>query len=500
MVVFVTPAIWEFIHRKTAISLNNADFWWHLQTGLEILRSHALPHTGWFSGAAAQPWIAPSWLYDVKIAIWYQWLGLRFLPALALTAKFFLAVLMFLLAGGLRGRFWTALALSAVAQYVLWPMPPLPVFVSVLAFAIELILLLKAWRGNRRALYFVPMLFLVWANLDFHFVYGVVALALFVVAEFVGHGREKQTPRSSTPASAKTALAGGPDSARDDKSKGILLACAAASLIATFVTPYGWKPWGVFWANATSAANRYFPDYQSLRFRTPQDYVLMLLAMAAFLWLGLRRSRNAFLIALLVLCTIAAFHSQRDAWLLGVASVAVIGSGAVEDVPLREPQIASIELAALSSEQRTSFLVSLGVSIALLLVFAVVRLPSRDAVLAQVAEIYPVQAADYIRANNLPAPLFNTFPWGGFLTWYLPQYPVAIDGRTDLYGPDSNIQYAKVMNAEAHYSTYPPLNDAGTILLEKKSVIGQAFANVPAFRVAYSDNVALVLVRDKARP
>ena len=67
-------------------------------------------------------------------------------------------------------------------------------------------------------------------------------------------------------------------------------------------------------------------------------------------------------------------------------------------------------------------------------------------------------AAEYIRAHQLPEPLFNSFPWGGFLTWYLPEYPVAIDGRTDLYGADFNIQYAKVMNAEAHYSTFPPLN------------------------------------------
>jgi hypothetical protein len=484
--------MWELSHCKTVISLNNADFWWHLQTGLEILRSHALPHTGWFSQSASQPWIASSWLYDVKIAIWYQWLGLRFLPVLGMAAKFLLAMVMFLLAGGLRGRFWPAVGLSTVAQYVLWPMPPVPVFWSVLAFAIELILLLEFRRGSRRALYFVPLLFLVWANIDFDFVYGVVALAVFVLAESV----ERQVPRGLKPP-------------RDDKENRelvsaqvklrpfkTLLACAAASLIAAVVTPYGWKPWGVFWANAASAANRYFPDFQSLRFRSPQDYVLLLLAMAAFLSLGLRRSRDIFQITLLVLGAIAAFHAQRGAWLLAVASVGVIGNLS----PNTELEPANHQLPATDRQQRSSFLLALGASIAILLVFAVVRLPSREALLAKVAEIYPVQASDYIRANQLPAPLFNTFPWGGFLAWYLPQYPVAIDGRTDLYGPDANIQYAKVMNAEAHYSTHPPLNDAGTILLEKKSVMGQALASVPAFKTVYSDNVALVLLRDKTKP
>jgi len=203
VIVFATPAMWEFLHCKTVVSLNNADFWWHLQTGLEILRTHALPHAGWFSQSAMQPWIASSWLYDVRIAIWYRWLGLAALPTLALVAKFFLAVLMFLLAGGLRGRFWTALALSAVAQYVLWQMPPLPVLSSVVALALELILLLAARRGSRRALYFVPVLLLVWANLDFRFVYGVAALAVFVATAFV-QAREEQVSRP-------------PRRARDDK-------------------------------------------------------------------------------------------------------------------------------------------------------------------------------------------------------------------------------------------------------------------------------------------
>jgi len=77
---------------------------------------------------------------------------------------------------------------------------------------------------------------------------------------------------------------------------------------------------------------------------------------------------------------------------------------------------------------------------------------------------------------------------------------VAIDGRTDLYGPDFNIQYAKIMNAEAHYSTFPPLNDASTILLEKNSLMGKALPNVRGFRMAYSDNVAVVLVREENQP
>ncbi len=477
--VFTCPALWEFIRGTGLTSITAADFWWHLSTGLRILQTHALPHSGWFSQSAAQPWIASSWLYDVRIAGWYQLSGLRCLPVLALIAKFFLAVLMFLLAGGLRGRFWAALALSVIAQYLLWQMPPLPVFCSVLGLAIELILLLGfRSRGSRWAFFSLPVLFLAWANLDSHFVYGIFVLLLFVA----GWVAEQKLSATVSREAQRKSMPGV-----------VLLATVAASIVATCITPYGWQPWATFWTNATSTANSYFPDYLSLRFRTPQDYVLMLLAMAAFLSLGMRRSRDLFQIALLVLCTAAAFHAQRDTWLLVLAAVAVTAN------PVRE-EAKRFELPAASYDRRATFLAAAAISFGLLLTVVAARLPRRDAVLAKIAENYPVAAADYIRANHLPGPLFNSFPWGGFLTWYLPQYPVAIDGRTDLYGPDFNIHYAKAMNFKEHYSSFAPLNEASVILLEKDSHMAIALASVPGFKTAYSDNVAVVLVRDQSQP
>lgn len=479
--VFTSPALWEFLHCRSLSNIAGADFWWHLQTGLEILRTHSLPHNGWFSQSSTLPWIASSWLYDVRIAGWHQMLGLRSLPVLALAAKLFLAVLTFLLARGLRGPFWTALALSAIAQYLLWLMPPLPVFCSVLALAIELTLLSEFRnRGSVWALYSLPALFLFWANLDSHFVYGIFVLLLFAFANVA-----RQWGR----AQGIAWLASEPIGTRSKT----VLAAVAACAIAACITPYGWDSYGVFFTNATSAANAHFPDYLSLRFRTPQDYVLMLLAMAAFLALGIRRSRDLFQIALLVLCTLAAFHSQRDAWLLVLAAVAVIADAVPEEA-------AGGESRATNVEPRTTFLLATAVSVVLLLVFGIVGLPKQDTVLAKISETYPVAAADYIRANHLPEPLFNSYYWGGFLTWYLPQYPVAIDGRTDLYGPDFNIRYADVMSARAHYSTFLPLYNAATILVEKDSLAGKALPNVRGFKTVYSDNLAVVLVRERDQP
>ncbi len=485
VLLFAVFPFTEAAHQYALSSLSNGDFWWHLRTGLGILQSHALPHTGLYSQLSEMPWMASSWLYDIGLAVGYRAFDLLVLPLTAIACKLFLAVLTFLLAGGLRGRFWTAIFLSAAAQFVLVNLPPLPVYFSALCFAAELLLLLESRRaGDVRPLYWLPPLFLLWANVDAHFVIGIFALLLSVAASLL----DERAGRSRTAGTARP----------KNSPLCALGAITAASLFATVITPYGWNLYGVFWARISSSANVYFPDFQSLRFRSPQDYLLLLLIAAAFLALGIRRSRDVFQVSLLLLCAFAAFHSRRDAWLAALAAVAILGEALPEpdSQSAREPSPLSN-----SPQSQSKILLAAALAVALLAVAAAIHFPrSHAAMLAKVGKAYPVAAADYIRDHQLPQPLFNSLPWGGFLTWYLPEYPVAIDGRTDLYGDDFNIQYAKVMNAEAHFSTLPALNQAGTLLLEKNSLMGVALATVPGFKVAYSDNVAVVLTREQSAP
>jgi hypothetical protein len=474
--LFASGAGYEVVHPSCLHSLANGDYWWHLRTGVGILESHVLPHAGLYSQSAPSPWIASSWLYDLAIALTYRIFDLRSLLFAAVGFKIALAAIVFVLAGGLRGRFWPAVALTAAAQYLLGNRQPLPAYCSALAFAVALVLLLQYRRiGNVRALYALPPLFLLWANLDPQFVYGIFLLVLFALAAMLEQWGDREgiswlrpTPGASFP--AVSALGG-------------------LCLICSMITPYAWKPYGVFFSGLTSAANPYFADHLALRFRTPHDYVFLLLVMAAFLALGMRRSKDIFQIGLLVACAAASFHAQKDSWLVVVAAVALIAPRAALDpeveradelLPLWQPLFAA--------------------ACATLLMFAMVavRAPhGQSAMLAEIGHTYPVSAADFIREKRLPQPLFNSFAWGGFLTWYLPEYPVAIDGRTDLYGADFNSHYAKVMNAEEHYSLFLPLNHAGTLLLEKNSLMATALATVPGFKTVYSDDVAIVLVREQ---
>lgn len=469
--VLSLAGIHEALHQSCLTNISNGDFWMHLRVGIGILQTHGVPHSGLYSQASTLPWMASSWLYDLVIAIGCRMMGLRIVLLVTLLFKFSLALIVFLLAGGLRGRFWSAMILSTVAQYILGYLQPLPLYCSILVMAIELTLLM-AYQGSGRIkpLYWLPCLFLVWANLDVQFVYGIAALLLFagtcIVGTRGGRGGPLWAGRVPTPALKQVG------------------AITGASFAATIITPYGWNPYVTFFSQATSAANSYFPDYQSLRFRAPQDYVLLLLVMSAFLALGIRRSRDPFQIGLLVFVTVLSFRAQEDIWLATLVAVAIVSNAVSEND---------------SSQTRTSAwrcATAAMVGLVVLLVAMVSHgLRGDQAILARISTGFPVAAADYIREQHLPQPLFNSYRWGGFLAWYLPEYPVAVDGRSDLYGADFNIQYAKVMNAETHYSAFSPFDQARTILLEKDSLMGEALPAVAGFTVAYADDVAVVLLR-----
>ena len=458
-------------------ALADPDIWWHLRTGTWMLQNHAIPHDGLFSQSASLPWVDSSWGFDLLLATAFRVLGLRGLPVLMMVLQAAIAAALFLLARGTQKNFWEAVILAAVAQCCISGLKPSPALVSIFFFALELALLFRARRsGQIRPVLWIAGLFIVWVNFDRQFAYGLLALALFCVAIAVEDlGRRCgslwfENHRPHLPLGASTAV-------------------FAACLLVTLASPYTYHLHDLMWQSATSTAvDRYLPELHSMRFRQFQDYLLLLLVMAAFLALGRRRSRDLFQISLLAVCSAISFRLQRDTWLVALAAVGILGNAfSIDHREEFRPQ-------AQSASRWEGVLTATLVLVALAL--GALHLPGgSEALMAKVGESFPARASDYIRQNRLPQPLFNSYFWGGFLIWYLPEYPVVIDGRVDLYRDAVNIPYFKLTEAEIPLESHPGFAQAQTFLLEVKSPIAEALATLPGFRVAYRDDLACVLVR-----
>jgi hypothetical protein len=469
------------LHSAFSITaLLDGDIWWHLRTGLWILQNHAFPHSGLFSQYVDRPWVDTSWAFDALTAGAYRLLGLKAFPVLLMGFKLALAAVTFLLAGGRRGSFWYAILLSAIAQYVIVDLLPRPILFSILFFAVELALLLQSRRSSDlRPLFWLPVLFFLWANLHGQFLNGLLLLGLYLaaeVAEFLLHN------------SGVSAFSAPPHSLAK------VFAVAGLSAVATVLTPYSFQLFSnAFQTAYSNVLFENFQEMQSLAFRRPQHFVLLLLVMVAFVALGRRRSRDLFKLGMLVVFVMLAFRVQRDVWCVVFPAIAVIADALADGQ--HEPEARnSIPRWRRKWEEALVGVLALAVFLA-----AIARIPGIDTLLNRASRALPVKACDFIRANRLPGPLFNSYPWGGFLIWYLPEYPVSIDGRLNLYGDEINERYFKVTGGTERLESEPSFTRARCILLERNSALTKALATLPAlqeqFRVAYQDDVATVLVR-----
>jgi hypothetical protein len=114
---------------------------------------------------------------------------------------------------------------------------------------------------------------------------------------------------------------------------------------------------------------------------------------------------------------------------------------------------------------------------AVVLLWLVLVPHNRQVLLSRVAADFPVGACNYIRQHQAPALLFNSYAWGSFLTWYLPEYPVAIDARRELYPDDLETEYCKVMKVLIR--CLAPMKDGRTLLLDKQNVMADALRTLP---------------------
>ncbi len=455
-------------------TVRDPDIWWHLKTGDWIVEHHAVPYVGIFSRTAAtRPWIAYSWGYEVLQSRAYAWFGLVGLALFGILLTVAVAFVLFWMLHRLAGRFWVAWILALVGSFAfLFSLMPRPVFVTMILFTVVLTFLLEAQRtGSMRLLWWLPLVFAVWANVHIQFIYGLCAVGLFMginllqrLASRIGFEPDFIQP-PTLPLSGLIA---------------VLMACFAA----TFIGPYGYHIYHVVAAYSNShVPYSTIQELLAFDFNTLTQYVLLLLAPAAFFAVGWRKKLDLFKLSLLIVASVVAFRTQRDAWFLGISAALFIADLEDRDTApgpaLELPELAGV----------VAFLTLLVWLAARNIGFSTSELDQA------ISREYPVKACNFVRQNSFPGPLYNNLDWGGFLIWYLPQYPVTVDGRNDLYGDKLDLLTYNSAQGES-YTSDPYLNEAGLVLLPKKTPLAKLLTIDSRFRLVYQDGISMVFVRD----
>jgi len=114
-------------------------------------------------------------------------------------------------------------------------------------------------------------------------------------------------------------------------------------------------------------------------------------------------------------------------------------------------------------------------------------------------EVYknvPLGAVQWLNENQTSGNLFNSYNWGGYLTWALPQTPVFIDGRADLYGTELMNEWWNVVNGTPQGFSVLDQWKVQTILLEPSWPVIELLPS-KGWREVYQDNMAVVFVKEK---
>jgi len=475
LVLFLSGIGFHSLRLKHAV--RDPDLFWHLKVGDWILQHSSLPHTGILSRTAAElPWVAYSWGYEVLLSLSYSLSGLIGVGAFGVTLTVLVAFFLYWMLRRLSANFWLSLILTAVAcSAFLFLGMPRPMFLSEMFFAVTLALLLESQRQSRiRLLYWLPLLFFVWANLHIQFIYGLFAVGLFVGLNLLQ--RLLASLHFALPLLQPPTLPLRP-----------LLAAFALCAAATLVGPNFYKPYLVI-LSYSKAKFTYsvISELQPLSFRGYSHFAELFLAAAGFYSIGWRKRIDIFKLVLLAVATLVAFRTVRDAWFLCFTAAACIAD--------------SGEAPPISAHPRESWR-DLAIVAAAVVLILLMTAPAADftmrAIDRSISADYPVNAVNFLRRNPVPGPLYNNLTWGGFLMWYLPELPVAIDGRNDLYGDVLDKLFYDSESAFPSYATDPFLDQAGVVILDSKLPLAKVLTVDPRFTLIYHDDIATVFARRK---
>src|SRR5579871_1073423 len=468
---------WRAMQMK--FSVLDLDIWWHIKVGEWIVAHRGFPHVGILSRTAAdRPWSAYSWGYELMLSRGYDWFGLVGVGMFGTLLTLTVAYAVYWMARRLSGNFWLACLLSTVScSAFLFNLMPRPVFLSMTLYAVTLTVLLEAQRTGRvQLLYWLPLVFLLWANCHIQFVYGIFTIGLFtgvhlllqvaarwtMVGEWVG----EWVRTSILPAR-------------------LLALIFAACLLATCIGPYSYHLYFVVFAYASSTfPYTFIREFQALNFRAASHYVELVFAAIAFFTLGREKRIDLFKLGLMIVASVVAFRTMRDSWFLCIAAAACMADtlgGKTLDRKCGENLFEKMGLAAALA--------------LLLIVFARNTDFNTQGLDDAMSSVFPVNAVNFLRRNPQPGPLYNTFDWGGFLTWYMPDQPVAIDGRTDLYGDEIDTRFFKTQQGDASYVDDPYLNEARVLLLPKKVPLASVLLTDSRFSLIFQDRLAVIFVR-----
>lgn len=468
-----------FITRR----VGTPDYWWHTLTGQLIVHGHQLVRSDLYTyTVGGTPWTDHEYGSQVIFYVLTRGGGLLAVSvfwALVVFVAFLLVLERIRFAGGAEPVIAGAsLILGAAAGFFMWSAAPQ--MFDVMFIALELLIIERFLAGRLRALWFMPLVMLVWANLHGGFLVGILILVVLFVAlavQWLLNGRALRERMLL----ARTALT------------------TAGCIVASFVTPWGPSLFIYVWRTLFSPEQPTFiaewqsPDFHDIKLLG--FLVMLIVVMVGYVF---RRPR-LFDTLLVVLTAALALRSVRFTIVFAVVATPVVAwqwSAAWFDVRdrvmSRLPGLTPRDIAFATGLIAAAVAVG-GVGLA--------GLTLRGQTASTNAN-FPVAAADWLAAHpSAGTRMFNQYDWGGYLAYRF--YPrsnrkVFIYGEAELMGDRLLADYVQVNQVKNDWQQVLDHYGVDCVVFASGKPLDAVLQESGKWSLAYSDDVADIFVRQHA--
>jgi hypothetical protein len=465
--------------------LDDFDTWWHLAAGRWIAAHHSIPATDTLSHTVRDhAWINLQWGFDLLL-YWLHSAGGPVLLSIAAAVTFLATtvLLLRLLSVRLRGGLAALLMLMVIitAQERLSLRPEL---LSFLLFAAVLLVLDRGQRADGRGLFLLVPLMIVWVNAHALFVLGAFAIVCALVDSGARPSRR-------------------------------LLIWGGAALASVLINPFGLT--GALFPlkllSRIDGSNRVFQTVGE--FASPfaagaagvsiLAFKVMLAAGVTFavaaLFLNRRRFSWGGLILFVGLAALAA-SARRNVAIFAIGSAPFIAGclATVLDARPRWQRAATRRAPVVASVAIVAALVA-GASV-VTGAFYKQENASQEFGAGVIEGTFPVRAAAFAKAAQLPRTLYNDMASGGYLAWADPIGDgVFVDGRLEVYDTPFLTDYVTAVSDDARWQADADRYGIQTAIIfhrfEPDRMLAGRLASADAWSLVYVDEVAAVFVRTK---
>ena len=443
------------------------DIWWHLRNAAYLFQHHSFPNVDTYSfTAVGSPWINFEWLSEVPFFLGFKVMGLQ-----GLLAVYF--VVLVLIYTGVYYRSCRAGADckdAAVITFLAILLGAISIGPRMLLFGwlcmVGLLLVLDRFQRTGKGLWLAPPLFALWINLHGSWAFGVVVLVVTIVSGLIEGEWGLVIARRWTPGELKR-----------------LLLTLAASLAALFVNPFGYKlvlyPYTLLLRQ--QGVMQHIEEWQSVDFSKGDGKVALIMIMALVVAALFSRRRWRLDEALLTAFALWAALSHVRFLFFAALIVAPILAPRLKLFP---PYQREIDKPWLNAGIMAAVVGSL-----------IFFFPSSAELQQNVDEQYPRAALEFMQRQHISGKIFNPDGWGGYMEWNAPQLKTFIDGRADIFV--YNGVFEDYLTATAIKEPFAILDKykIDYAFLQPKQPLSYLLEHSPAWRMIYSDKVAVLFER-----